>query len=77
MRGNLGRRLRREGAIKRVEVQILNYEQVITSNKESLKVARKEKDQANINTCETIVGIHEKKLNAARECLENTKNNLK
>lgn len=77
MRGNLGRRLRREGAIKRVEAQILNHEQVITSNEESLKVARKEKDQANINTCETIVGIHEKKLNAARECLENTKNNLK
>ena len=77
MNGNPGRRLRREGAIKRVEAQILNYEQVITSNKESLKVARKEKDQANINTCETIVGIHEKKLNAARECLENTKNNLK
>ena len=77
MNGNLGRKLRREGAIKRVEAQILNYEQVITSNKESLKVARKEKDQANINTCETIVGIHEKKLNAARECLENTKNNLK
>ena len=77
MNGNLGRRLRREGAIKRVEAQILNHEQVITSNEESLKVARKEKDQANINTCETIVGIHEKKLNAARECLENTKNNLK
>ena len=77
MRGNLGRRLRKEGAVKRVEAQILNYEQVITSNKESLKVARKEKNQANINTCETIVGIHEKKLNAARECLENTKNNLK
>ena len=77
MRGNLGRRLRKEGAVKRVEAQILNYEQVITSNKESLKVARKEKDQANINTCETIVGIHEKKLNAARECLQNTKNNLK
>ena len=77
MRGNLGRRLRRESAIERVEAQILNYEQVITSNKESLKVARKEKDQANINTCETIVGIHEKKLNAARECLENTKNNLR
>ena len=77
MNGNPGRRLRREGAIKRVEAQILNYEQVITSNKESLKVARKEKDQANINTCETIVGIHEKKLNAARECLENTKNNLR
>ena len=77
MNGNLGRRLRREGAIKRVEAQILNHEQVITSNEESLKVARKEKDQANINTCETIVGIHEKKLNAARECLENTKNNLR
>ena len=77
MNGNPGRRLRRESAIERVEAQILNYEQVITSNKESLKVARKEKDQANINTCETIVGIHEKKLNAARECLENTKNNLK
>ena len=77
MRGNPGRMLRKEGAVKRVETQILNYEQVITSNKESLKVARKEKDQANINTCETIVGIHEKKLNAARECLQNTKNNLK
>ena len=77
MRGNLGRRLRRESAIKRIEQDILGYEQANTSNKERLKIARKEKDQANINTCETIVGIHEKKLNAARECLENTKNNLK
>jgi|TARA_Y100001951_G_scaffold18526_1_gene13767 hypothetical protein len=77
MRGNLGRRLRRESAVKRIEEQILGYEQANTSNKERLKIARKEKDQANINTCETIVGIHEKKLNAARECLENTKNNLR
>jgi len=77
MRGNLGRRLRRESAIERIEQDILGYEQANTSNKERLKIARKEKDQANINTCETIVGIHEKKLNAARECLENTKNNLK
>ena len=77
MRGNLGRRLRRESAIERIEQQILGYEQANTSNKERLKIARKEKDQANINTCETIVGIHEKKLNAARECLENTKNNLR
>ena len=77
MRGTLGRRLRRESAVKRIEEQILGYEQANTSNKERLKIARKEKDQANINTCETIVGIHEKKLNAARECLENTKNNLK
>ena len=77
MRGNLGRRLRRESAVKRIEEQILGYEQANTSNKERLKSARKEKDQANINTCETIVGIHEKKLNAARECLENTKNNLR
>ena len=77
MRGNLGRRLRRESAVKRIEEQILGYEQANTSNKERLKIVRKEKDQANINTCETIVGIHEKKLNAARECLENTKNNLR
>ena len=77
MRGNPGRRLRKEGAIKRIEEQILNYEQVITSNKENLTVARKEKNQANINTCETIIQVHEKKLNAARECLENTQNNLK
>ncbi len=77
MQGHLGRRLRRESAIERVEEQILNHEQVITSNKEGLTVARKEKNQANINTCETLVGIHEKKLNAARECLENTKNNLR
>ena len=77
MKGNRGKRLRREGAVKLIEEQILNYEQVITSNKESLKVARKEKVQANINTCETIVETHEKKLNAARECLQNTKNNLK
>jgi len=77
MRGNLGRRLRRESAIERIEQDILGYEQANTSNKERLKIARKEKDQANINTCETIVGIHEKKLNAARECLENTKNNLR
>jgi len=77
MRGNLGRKMRREGAVKRIVAQILNYEQVITSNKEGLKVARKEKDQANINTCETIVEIHEKKLNAAHACLENTKKNLK
>ena len=69
--------MRKEGAIKRIEQQILGHEEKITSNKEGLKVARKEKDQANINTCETLVGIHEKKLNAARECLENTKNNLK
>ena len=71
------KRLRRESAIKRIEQDILGYEQANTSNKERLKIARKEKDQANINTCETIVGIHEKKLNAARECLENTKNNLR
>ena len=77
MRGNPGRRLRKEGAIKRIEEQILNYEIADTSNKERLKIARKEKDQANINTCETIIQVHEKKLNAARECLENTKNNLK
>ena len=77
MNGNPRRRLRREGAVKRLEEQILGYEQANTSNKERLKIARKEKDQANINTCETIVGIHEKKLNAARECLENTKNNLR
>ena len=77
MNGNPRRRLRREGAVKRIEEQILGYEQADTSNKERLKIARKEKDQANINTCETIVGIHEKKLNAARECLENTKNNLR
>ncbi len=69
--------MRRESAVKRIEEQILGYEQANTSNKERLKIARKEKDQANINTCETIVGIHEKKLNAARECLENTKNNLR
>ena len=77
MRGNLGRRLRRESAVKRIEEQILGYEQADTSNKERLKIARKEKDQANINTCEVIIETHEKKLNAARECLENTKNNLK
>ena len=77
MNGNPGKRLRRESAIERIEQDILGYEQANTSNKERLKIARKEKDQANINTCETIVGIHEKKLNAARECLENTKNNLR
>ena len=77
MRGNLGRRLRRESAVKRIEEQILGYEQANTSNKERLKIARKEKDQANINTCEAIIETHEKKLNAARECLENTQNNLK
>ena len=77
MKGNPGRRLRREGAIKRIEQQILGYEEKITSNKETLKVARKEKDQSNINTCEVIIETHEKKLNAARECLENTQNNLK
>ncbi len=77
MKGNPGRRLRKEGAIKRIEQQILGHEEKITSNKEGLKVARKEKDQANINTCEVIIETHEKKLNAARECLENTKNNLK
>ena len=77
MNGNPRRRLRREGAVKRIEEQILGYEQADTSNKERLKIARKEKDQANINTCEVIIETHEKKLNAARECLENTKNNLR
>ncbi|MDP7368784.1 MAG: hypothetical protein QGH83_16195 [Candidatus Pacebacteria bacterium] len=76
MKGNPGRRLRKEGAIKRIEQQILNHEQALTSNKEGLKLARKEKNQANINTCERFIQVLENKLNAARECLDNTKNNL-
>ena len=77
MRGNPGKRLRKERAIERIDQQILGYEVIINQGKDDLKIARKEKDQANINTCEAIIETHEKKLNAARECLENTKNNLK
>ena len=77
MRGNPGKRLRKERAIERIDQQILGYEVIINQGKDGLKIARKEKDQSNINTCEKIVEFNEKKLNAARECLENTKNNLK
>ena len=77
MRGNPGKRLRKEGAINRIEQHILSYEAMINQGKDGLKIARKEKDQSNINTCEVIIETHEKKLNAARECLENTQNNLK
>ena len=39
-----GRRLRQEGAIKRIELMIEKYEEILPAEKEQLKLMRKEKD---------------------------------
>ena len=79
MRGNLGKRLRQEGAIKRIELMIERYEEILPAEKEQLKLMRKEKDipPNNIPTMEKKVKQFEQKLERAKMTLENTKANLR
>lgn len=72
--GKLGRQKR---SIERLEATIAEYEKVVVSNTEGLKLARKEKNQTNINTCGMFIEIHEKKIVAHKTTLENTKRNMK
>ena len=76
MRGRAADRARRERAIPRIEKNIHSWEESLASNVEGLKVARKEKDGANINTHEAFIKVCEGKLEGHRTCLENTKKNL-
>ena len=77
MKGRKGKISRRERAIPLIESHILSYEENLASTSEELKVSRKEKDNDKIVTLEKVVKFCEKKLKAHRECLENTKRNLK
>ena len=78
MRGNPGKRLRQEGAIKRIELMIERYEEILPAEKEQLKLMRKEKDipPNNIPTMEKKIKQFEQKLERAQTTLENTKKNL-
>ena len=44
MRGNPGKRLRKERAIERIDQQILGYEVIINQGKDDLKIARSIRD---------------------------------
>ena len=78
MRGNPGKRLRQEGAIKRTELMIERYEKILPAENEQLKFMRKEKDipPNNIPTMEKKIKQFEQKLERAQTTLENTKKNL-
>ena len=78
MRGNLGKRLRQEGAIKRIELLIERYEEILPAEKEQLKLMRKEKDipPNNIPTMEKKVKQFEQKLDRAQTTVTNTKKSL-
>ena len=75
MRGKLGKRLRQEGAIKRIELMIEKYEEILPAEKEQLKLMRKEKDipPNNIPTMEKKVKQFEQKLERAQTTVKNTK----
>ena len=77
MKGRAGKRLRQEGAIKRIELTIGRYEEILPAEKELLKLMRKEKDLPpdNIPTMEKKIKQFEKKLERAKTTLENTKKN--
>ena len=77
MKGHTGKRLRQEGAIKRIELTIGRYEEILPAEKEQLKLMRKEKDLPpnNIPTMENKIKQFEKKLERAKTTLENTKKN--
>ena len=77
MKGHTGKRLRQEGAIKRIELTIGRYEEILPAEKELLKLMRKEKDLPpdNISTMEKKIKQFEKKLERAKTTLENTKKN--
>jgi DNA-binding ferritin-like protein len=71
--GKLGRQKR---SIERLEATIAEYEKVVETNTEGLAIARKEKDQPNINMCEMFIGVHEKKIVVHRTTIGNTKRNM-
>ena len=75
MKGHTGKRLRQEGAIKRIELTIGRYEEILPAERELLKLMRKEKDLPldNIPTMEKKIKQFEKKLERAKTTLENTK----
>ena len=78
MRGNPGKRLRQESAIKRIELMIERYEEILPAEKEQLKLMRKEKDipPNNIPTMEKKVKQFEQKLERAQTTVKNTKKSL-
>ena len=78
MRGNFGKRLRQEGAIKRIELMIERYEEILPAEKEQLKLMRKEKDipPNNIPTMEKKIKQFEQKLERAQTTVTNTKKSL-
>jgi|TARA_B100000809_G_scaffold67297_1_gene64225 predicted transcriptional regulator len=78
MRGKLGKQLRQEGAIKRIELMIERYEEILPAEKEQLKLMRKEKDipPNNIPTMEKKVNQFEQKLERAQTTVKNTKKSL-
>ena len=78
MRGKLGKRLRQEGAINRIELMIERYEEILPAEKEQLKLMRKEKDipPNNIPTMEKKVKQFEQKLDRAQTTVTNTKKSL-
>ena len=73
-----GRRLRQEGAIKRIELMIERYEEILPAEKEQLKLMRKEKDipPNNIPIMEKKVKQFEQKLERAQTTVTNTKKSL-
>ena len=77
MKGRTGKRLRQEGAIKRIELTVEKYEKILPAEKELLKVARKEKDIPPnvIPALEKKIKQFEDKLERAKTTLENTKKN--
>ena len=79
MKGRIGKRLRQEGAINRIELTIEKYEKILPAEKELLKLMRKEKDLPpnNIPMMEKKVKQFENKLERAKQTLDNTKANLK
>jgi len=77
MKGRTGKRLRQEGAIKRIELMIERYEEILPAEKEQLKLMRKEKDLPPnvIPMLEKKIKHFEEKLERAKTTLENTKKN--
>ena len=70
MRGNPGRRLRRESAIKRMEESISAHKAGSELTKRVLE------DKKLSKTSEEIEKIRKKKIERLELCLENTKRNL-
>ena len=79
MNGTPGKQLRPEGAINRIELTIEKYEKILPSERELLKVARKEKDIPPnvIPALEKKIKQFEEKLERAQTTVENTKKNIR